>query len=338
MKKVILLSLIMAVAFSSALFAGGRQQAGPERHAFVFKNTGNPFGDRMMDGFRQSIEAQGYEAILMAPALPTAEAQIQIIDQLIAQRVTSITVAANDFDALQPALIRARNQGITVVSTDSAVNPASRITHVNQADTWMIGQTLVEAVYDLTGGSGDFAILSATSTASNQNAWIAVMQEVLQQSRFQNLNLVSIVFGDDLPDRSTIEAQGLLTSFPNLRVIVAPTTVGIAAASRVVTDQGLIGQVIVTGLGLPSQMAAYIDNGAAPYMYLWNPIEMGYLAGYTAVALSRGNITGNAGETFTAGRLGQFSVTQAPDGGTEILMGAPYRFDVTNINEWMDVF
>ena len=337
MKKSISLFAVALIAVPVLFLASCKQDAQP-RHAFLFKNTGNPYGERQMDGFKEAVESYGYEAILRAPALPTSEGQIQIIEQLIAQRVSSICIAGNDFDALQPVLARAMSQGIKVFSIDSSVNPGSRMTHVNQAGTVQIGRTLVDAAYDLTGGSGEFAILSATSTAPNQNAWIAAMQEILAEPKFANLDLVRIAFGDDLRDKSTSETQALLASFPNLKVIVAPTTVGVAAAARVVAEAGLIGRVKVTGLGLPSEMRAYIENGASPYMFLWNPIDMGYLGGHVAVALARGDISGAAGDSFTAGRLGGFTVTQAADGGTEIILGAPFRFDIDNIQFWAEVY
>jgi len=338
MKKVIALSLIMVLVCATAVFARAAQDSGTARHAFVFKSTGNPFGERLMSGFEAGIREQGFEPILRAPDLPTAEAQIQMIDQLVAQRVASITIAANDYDALQPVLTRAMNAGIKVLTADSSVNPRSRAIHVNQADTRAIGETLVEAAFDLAGGSGEIAILSATSQASNQNAWIAVMQEVLRQPKYANLNMVRIAYGDDLRDKSTSETQGLLASFPNLKVIIAPTTVGIAAAARVVTDQRLIGRVIVTGLGLPSEMAEYIDNGACPYMFLWNPIDLGYLSAYVATGLVSGSINGRAGESFNASRLGRYNIVSASDGGTEVLLGPPFKFDRANINDWKSVY
>jgi rhamnose transport system substrate-binding protein len=340
MKKVIGLSLIIVMVMAAVFTTSckGQKEDAKERHAIVFKSTGNPYGERQMGGFRDGITEQGFEAILWAPDLPTAEAQIVMINQLIDQRVASICIVGNDYDALQPALAQAMNAGIKVYSLDSSVNPRSRAVHVNQADTQKIGETLVEAAFDLAGGSGEIAILSATSQASNQNAWIAVMQDTLKQPKYADLNLVRITYGDDLRDKSTSETQGLLASFPNLKVIIAPTTVGIAAAAKVVSDQGLIGKVNITGLGLPSEMAEYIDNGACPYMFLWNPIDVGYLGAFVATALSGGGITGKNGDTFSAGRLGQYTIIQAPDGGTEVLLGPPFKFEPSNISTWKSVY
>lgn len=341
-QKVCALLAIMTAGVS-ALSAGGTKQnsnavGGSTVSAIVFKSTGNPYGERIMAGFKAGIEEQGGTVIQRAPDLPTAEAQIQIIDQLIAQRVGAICISGNDFDALQPVLTKAKNAGIKVVSLDSAVNPASRMIHVNQADAAKIGQTLIEAAADLSGGSGEIAILSATSQASNQNLWIDYMKKELAKPQYAGLNLVKIAYGDDLRDKSVSETEGLLLSYPNLKVIIAPTTVGIAAAGKVITDKGLIGQVAITGLGLPSEMADSIASGACPYMYLWNPIDVGYLSAYTAAALTGGKITGKAGDTFSAGRLGSYTVTAASDGGTEVLLGPPFKFDKSNINDWKSVY
>ena len=315
-----------------------QQKQNDERHGGVFRSMGNPYVEKEMSGWETGIVEQGGTAIGRAPDLPTVEAQIQLLDQLISQKVKSIAIAANDFDAFQPVLAKAMKEGIKVYSLDAAVNPASRMTHVNQADTQKIGETLVEAAFDMAGGSGDIAILSATSQASNQNAWIAVMQETLKQPKYANLNLVKIAYGDDLRDKSTSETEALLLSYPNIKVIIAPTTVGIAAAGKVITDKNLIGKIKVTGLGLPSEMAEYIENGACPYMYLWNPIDVGYLASYVATALASGKITGKAGDNFSAGRLGDYTITTAPDGGTEVLLGPPFRFDKNNIGEWKSIY
>lgn len=341
--KIALIVAILAVVLPVAIFATGTSEnggaaAGPAKYAIVFKNTGNPYGDKQMGGFKTGIEEQGFQAILQAPAQPTAEAQIQIIESLISQKVASICIVGNDFDALQPVLLKAKAAGIKVFSLDSAVNPASRLTHVNQADSAKIGSTLVDAAYDMTGGAGDIAILSATSQASNQNLWIDYMKKDLQDPKYAQLNLVKIAYGDDLRDKSVSETEALLQSYPNLKCIIAPTTVGIAAAGKVLTDKGLGGKVFLTGLGLPSEMATYIESGVCPYMFLWNPIDVGYLGAFTATALVKGTITGAAGEKFHAGRLGDYTITKAADGGTEILLGPPFKFDKTNIEDWKTVY
>lgn len=307
------------------------------RIALIVKSTGNPFMEKMADGFKTAVEEGGNEAILKAPDQPTAEAQIQMIEELIAQKVNAIAISANDPDALQPALQKAMNEGIKVLSLDSAVNAQSRMVHIQQADPERIGRVQVQAAYDMIGGEGQIAVLSATSQATNQNTWIEWMKEELKDPKYEKVELVKVAYGDDLRDKSVSETEGLLKSYPNLKAIIAPTTVGIAAAGKVLTDKDLKDKVYLTGLGLPSEMAEYIESGVCPWMYLWNPIDLGYLAGCAANALVKGDITGGAGEKFTAGKLGDKEIIQVGD-GTEIMLGDPFKFDKDNIEEWKNVY
>lgn len=348
MKKV--LSIIVATVMLMTLIAAcsnnsgegssngeGEGAGGKQKYAIIFKNTGNPYGEKEMDGYKKAIEELGYEAILKAPDQPTAEAQITMIDELISQKVNSIAIVGNDPDALQPALEKAMKAGIKVLSLDSAVNAKSRLVHVNQADPERIGRTLIQGVVEMIGGSGEIAILSATSQATNQNTWIEWMKKELEDPKYADVKLVKVAYGDDLRDKSVSETEALLKSYPNLKGIIAPTTVGIAAAGKVLTDKGLKGKVQLTGLGLPSEMAEYIETGICQWMYLWNPIDVGYLAGYAADGLVIGKITGKVGEKVSAGTLGEKEIVQDGD-GTQIMLGDPFKFDASNIAEWKTVY
>lgn len=349
MKK--LLATMASIVIATSMFAGCGQSAAPsapnagnnaastgkKKYAIIVKNTGNPYNEKEAEGFKNAITEIGGEAIVKAPDQPTAEAQIQMIEELISQKVDSIAIAGNDPDALQPALKKAMDAGIKVLSLDSAVNAQSRMVHVNQADPQKIGANEIEAISQMIGGKGDIAILSATSQATNQNTWIEVMKKTLQDPKYKDIKLVKVAYGDDLRDKSVSETEALLQSYPNLKGIIAPTTVGIAAAGKVLTDKGLKGKVQLTGLGLPSEMADYIESGVCQWMYLWNPIDIGYLAGYTSDALVKGTITGKEGDKFKAGKLGDKQVIKAGD-GTEIMLGDPFKFDSSNIGEWKKVY
>lgn len=316
---------------------GNSEDSGTNKYAFVFKNTGNPYGEKMMDGFKAAIEELGGEVILRSPDQPTAEGQIQIIEQLITQKVAAIAIAGNDQDALEPVLKKAMDQGIKVLSVDSAVNTDSRQIHVNQANPERIGRIQIEAVSEIIGGEGQIAILSATSQATNQNLWIEWMKKELEKPEYSKIELVKVAYGDDLRDKSVSETEALLKSYPDLKGIIAPTTVGIAAAGKVLTDKGLAGKVALTGLGLPSEMASYIESGVSPWMYLWNPIDVGEVAGYTAHGLVEGTINGDVGDKVEAGEMGSLEVVEDGD-GTQIMLGDPFKFDKENIAEWKDVY
>lgn len=319
----------------------GSVDASGKTYAIVTKAAGNPYNEKEAAGFKEVIESLGGTCIVKHPESATAEAQITMVNELVSQGVDSISIAGNDVDALQPALSAAMDAGIKVTALDSTVNADSRMTFVNQAGTDIIGQTLMEAVMEITGGEGQWAILSATSQAANQNAWINAMKSVMEDEKYKGLELVEVAYGDDEYQKSVDQTQALLQNYPDLKVICAPTTVGIMAAAKVIQDQGVAGTVKLTGLGLPSEMADYIgdeDSNSCPYMYLWNPIDVGRLSAYVSVGLVEGFITGTAGDTFTAGEMGNYEVVSAADGGTEVIVGPPFKFDSSNIEEWKSVY
>jgi len=306
-------------------------------YALVAKDVNNPYMKKMYEGFEAACKEIGAEPLYKGPDQATPEKQIEIINQLVAQKVSVIAIAANDADALQPALKNAMDKGIKVLSLDSAVNKDSRMVHIQQADPEKIGRGLIQAAYEMVKGKGGIAILSATAQATNQNLWIKWMKKELEDNaaKYKETPLIKVAYGDDDPTKSTNETTALLSD-SRVNVIIAPTTVGMLAGGKVLQDKK--SKVLITGLGLPSEMAPFIESGACPWMYLWNPIDIGYLAAYGGDALVKGTITGKTGDKFAASRLGEKSVTVAADGGTEIMLGDPFKFDKENIAQWKSVY
>lgn len=305
----------------------------PLTFVLVPKNLGNPYFDTANNGAQEAAGELGVTVLYQGPASADATQQIQLINSLIAQKVSGLAISADDSDALVPTGQAAIAAGIPVVSWDSAIGKAGRVLHINQAVLHDIGAIEIKMALDLTGpDGGNIAILSATSTAPNQNAWIEVMKTELQKPEYSKLKLVDVVYGDDDDTKSYNEALGLFTKYPDLKVIIAPTTVGIAASARAVTDKGLIGKVFVTGLGTPNQMREYVKNGAAPEFALWNPGDLGYLSVYVLNALATGEIKGVAGDKFKAGRLGEYTIQDDPDLGLNVLLGLPFIWNKDNID------
>jgi rhamnose transport system substrate-binding protein len=298
--------------------------------AYLPKQLNNPYTDIEVGGGETAVGELSGEYKLVGPNDASASSQVSYINTLIQQQQDVIAIAANDPNAVCPSLNQARDAGIKVVSFDSDAAPECRDAFVNQASTEGIGQSLVEMTSRLIGGQGEIAILSATPNATNQNAWIAVMEQELQKPEYAGIQLVATVYGNDDDQKSFQEAQGLLQTHPNLKAIVSPTTVGIAATARYVSSSSYKGNVVVTGLGTPNQMREFVKDGTVQEFALWNPADIGYLAAYTGAALASGQITGAEGETFTAGKLGEYTI--GVDG--EIVLGPPTVFTAENIDQF----
>ena len=298
--------------------------------AFLPKQLNNPYTDIEVGGAKAAVEEMKGTYKLVGPNDASASSQVSYINTLIQQQQDVIGIAANDPNAVCPSLNQARAAGIKIVAFDSDAAKECRDVFINQATTQGIGEQLVKMASTLAGGNGEIAILSATPNATNQNAWIAVMNTELKKPENAGLELVDTVYGNDDDQKSFQEAQGLLQKHPNLKVIVSPTTVGIAAASRYVSSSSYKGKVAITGLGTPNQMREYVKDGTVNQFALWNPADIGYLAGYAGAALASGQITGKQGETFKAGKLGDYTI--GVDG--EIVLGPPTVFTAQNIDQF----
>ncbi|MDB5588232.1 MAG: transporter substrate-binding protein [Devosia sp.] len=324
--KTLAITTALAALFATPSFAA-------TRIALVVKSLGNGFFDAANKGAQEAAKELGdVEVIYTGPTAATAEAQIEVINSLIAQQVDAIAISANDPDALVPVLKKAMERGIKVISFDSGVAPEGRQVHLNPSETNLIGETIIKLAADYLPDGGDVAILSASSTATNQNAWIEAAKKALP-TEFPKINLVATVYGDDDSVKSTDEAKGLIASYPNLKAIIAPTTVGVVAAAQVVTDMGLIGKVNVTGLALPSEFKQFIDNGASQAVALWNPIDLGYSAVMIADDLVKGG-EAKPGATLAIGRMGSITL----DDTNSAAMAPPFTFDKSNIEEFSKIY
>jgi len=333
--KIVKLLAAAASALALVVAAGPGVAADKVKIAMVVKSLGNGFFDAAHEGGNAAAKELGdVELIYTGPTAPTAEAQIEVINSLIGQKVDALVISANDKDALVPIAKRAMQRGIKVISFDSGIAPAGRQMQLNPSNNALIGTKLVQMAADAAGGAGEIAILSATAQATNQNIWIGEMKKVLAQPEYAKLKLVNVVYGDDQSDKSYREALGLLRSNPNLKVIVAPTTVGIVASAKAVADEKLIGKVYVTGLGLPSEMAGHVKSGAVKSFAIWNPIDLGYTATELAYAFVKGKATGKEGEQIPAGRMGKITI----EAGGEAAMAPPFTYDKSNIDQFAKVF
>ncbi|MGW7337166.1 rhamnose ABC transporter substrate-binding protein [Streptomyces sp. NPDC054808] len=259
-----------------------------------------------------------------------ASGQVSHIDDLTEQKVDAIAVSALDPDALCDALKQAMDEGIKVVTYDSDTKPECRYAFVSPASAEDIAVRQLELLGEQTGYKGDIAILSAARTATNQNAWISSIKKELEDPRYKDMRLVDVVYGDDEAEKSYRKAEELLREHGNLKGIISPTTNGIKAAAKYLSQSSHKGEVKLTGLGAPNDMRPYIEDGTVEAFLLWDPAKLGELAGHAAVALASGQITGREGQMFLAGDMGWFKL----GANGVITLGDPTVFDAGNIDDY----
>ncbi|MBG6184846.1 rhamnose transport system substrate-binding protein [Arthrobacter sp. CAN_A214] len=337
---------IVAFTASTALFlggcgGGGGSEAGAEGGSgaegeqtitFIPKQLNNPYTDVVLGGGETGASEAGFSASeVVGPLDASASSQVSFINAETQAGTNVIVIAANDPDAVGPALQEARDAGAKIVAFDSDTNPDFRDLFVSQVNAKDVGLIQLELISEQIGGAGDIAILSATANATNQNEWIKFMEEELASNPdYADINLVAKVYGDDDDTKSFQEAQGLLQAYPDLKGIISPTTVGIAATARYLSTSEYKGEVALTGLGLPNEMRPFVEDETVSEFALWDPAQLGYVAAFAGKALADGDITGEVGDTFEAGEMGERTVEE----GGLVIVGPPTIFNADNIDEY----
>ncbi len=326
-------SLILG-AVASMMLAATAMAQDPVKIVYIGKNTGNPYFDSITGGFEDACASLGCEFEFVAPATAEATSQIPFIEAQIQRGVNVIGIAPNSPDALNQVLDTARAAGILVltVNGDLTGNEGHRDATILPTDFSKVGADQVEMVGSLIGYEGEIAILSATTEAPDQNKWIVGMNETLaSDAKYAKMTLVATVYGDDQPEKSTTEMEALLSNFPNLKGVIAPTTVGIAAAAQVVQSRGIASTVHVTGLGLPSEMRDFVKDGTVTAFQLWSPYNEGWLAVHFALGVLDGSIKNEVGATFEVPNLGTKTID--PNNSINTQAGLT-TFDAANIDNF----
>jgi rhamnose transport system substrate-binding protein len=275
---------------------------------------------------------------------PTAEnsvaGQIEFVTNAPTGGYDVVMLSNNSGDQIVPAVEAANAAGTRVVTWDSPIpSGAGEAFFVAQVDFTETGKVMADMALNILGeDGGKFAILSASPDAANQNAWIAAMEDVLASDpQYAGLELLEIVYGDDQSEKSYEQTQALISKYPDMELVMAPTSVGIVSAAKALQDEGLCDEIKVSGLGVPSEMLEFTQNGCAPEFALWSFVDLGYLTYYASYLLATGQIQGVEGETFVAGRMGEYTITKDPTrpdiDARRILMGPFSVYNIDNIEE-----
>ncbi|MEQ1949839.1 substrate-binding domain-containing protein [Mesorhizobium yinganensis] len=261
--------------------------------------------------------------------------QIEITTNATTQGVAAIMISNNSGDQIVPAAKAAHDKGIKVVTWDSPIPSAEgEDVFVAQVDFSETGKVMADMALSILGADGGkFAILSASPDAANQNAWIKAMMEALKDPKYAKLEYLATVYGNDQSEESYDQTNALIDKYPDMKLVMAPTSVGIVAAAKALQDEGLCDKIKVSGLGVPSEMLAYTKNGCAPEFALWSFVDLGYLTYQTAYQLATGTLKAEDGAKFTAGRMGEYTITKDPtrDAGLRVLMGPFSVYNKDNV-------
>lgn len=329
-----------SVSASTQSSGGNSAASGAVRVVFIPKSVGIAYYERQYPEFERACKELGAEFLTVGPQGTDATSQIPYIKDQVQQGARVILIAPNSVDALNPELDAARARGVKIISFNQEMpkNESHRDACVLPCDFDKVGPSQIELLGSLMNYEGKFAILSATTDATDQNYWLIGMRETLKQPKYAKMQLVQTVYGDDKSDKARSEAGGLLTRYPDLKAILAPTSVGLEQTAKAVQERGVFpggpnaknGGVIVTGLGNPKLMRGYINDGIVQKFGLWDPPREAYVAGHLSVGLANGSVKLGEGNAFSVPNLGEFKFLK----NNVVITGDMLVFDKDNIAKY----
>ena len=307
-----------------------------DKYAIVTQKSGDPYYDLIAQAFKSVCMEADKECIICAPEKGLSSEQVSIVKDLIEQKVSAIAISPIDPKAIRSTLKKAMSAGIHVCSYDTMARPSGRELHIGGSEIANVAATLLDAVLDLSGGSGEWAVLSTRSTAYNQNQWIKSMKSLCEEDeKYKTLAFAQTAYCEEDYQKAYDQTVSILSMSPDVKVIVGLSTTAIKGAVQAVTDQE--SKVLVTGIGLPSALEQYIGNDlACPYMFMWSPYTLGKVTAYTTIGLATGKITGEIDEQFRIGGEEVYQVTEAPDEATEVIVDYPRHYNSGNIADLAD--
>ncbi len=294
--------------------------------AMMPKAKGDPYFASCRKGAEEAARELNIDLLWDGPTDLDPAKQNEVIEAWITKGVDVIAVSVENQAGISTVLRKAREKGIKVITWDADSEKDARDFLINQATPQGIGYTLSDEAARMMNGKGEFAIVTASLSAANQNEWIKNIRARLAE-KYPDLKLVTIQPSEGDRDRAFSETQTILKVYPNVKVIMAIAAPAVPGAAEAVKQSGRT-DVKVTGLSLPNMNKPYVKAGVVESVVLWNTVDLGYLTVQAAYALGSGTLK-RGDNALKAGRLGTVQVVD-----DEVRLGAPFIFNKDNIDSF----
>jgi rhamnose transport system permease protein len=294
--------------------------------AMMPKAKGDPYFVSCRQGAEEAAKELGVDLIWDGPTDLDPAKQNEVVEAWITKGVDVIAVSVENQAGISTVLRKAREKGIKVLTWDADAERNARDFLINQATPQGIGYTLTDEAARILGNKGEFAVITASLSAANQNEWIKFIRARLAE-KYPDLKLVTVQPSEGDRDRAFSETQTVLKVYPNVKLIMAIAAPAVPGAAEAVKQSGRT-DVKVTGLSLPNMNKPYVKDGVVESVVLWNTTDLGYLTVYAAKALITGQLKQGVHE-LVAGRLGKIDVVD-----DEVRLGSPFIFNKQNIDRF----
>jgi len=299
-------------------------------YVVVVKGTGIGWFDRMEVGVNEWAAETGLDAREEGPAEATNEGQVSIIQDLIAQKPTAISVVPNDLAGLESVLGQARDAGIIVVSHE-AVGMKNVDIDIEGFENAAYGAQIMENLGECTGGTGQYVQFVGRLTNGSHSEWVAGAY-AKQQADFPDMVRVEDpIESEENEEVAYNKAREILAKYPDIRAFQGSAGTDVVGIARAVEEAGKSDSVCVMGTSIPSVGGSYLATGAIDKIFFWDPA----LAGKAQLAIAKILADGGTIEEGTdLGIPGYESLVKLPGADNAFAGNAGVAVDLSNVDQY----
>ncbi len=249
-----------------------------KRIVFIFKSAGQ-YSEACRKGAEKAntdLTAKGFKVEYFAPEKAENGRQVELINQMAAQKVDAIVISPNDANAIVPALKKATEAGVKIYTWDSDSPTSARRFYVAAADDIKIGTDIADSLAKDLGSKGKVVIMSGGRAAANLNLHVKGVEEGLK--KYPGITLVKpYLYNEEDQNKAVDLAKSAFQKDPDIVGFAGVNSQAPPGIGEAVTQLNKTGKVKVWGLALPSATKQYLKSGAINGVKLWDPAKLTYV-------------------------------------------------------------
>ncbi|MFN0085168.1 MAG: substrate-binding domain-containing protein [Blastocatellia bacterium] len=277
------LALLAAALFTACNKGGGESKSGKKTIAVIPKGVSHSFWLSVKAGADAAAAEMGVNIIWKGPASETdITGQVNIVEDMINQRVDGIVLAPSQGDSLVPVVDRAQRSGIPVTIFDSGISTENYLSYVS-TDNRQGGVVAARRMGEKLGGKGKVAILGVKKGSVSTDEREEGFRDTITRE-FPGIQVVPLIFyGEASANKSLAAAEDVLTSNPDLTGLFASNESSSVGAMRAVRQRNLGGKLTLVGFDATEDLVNNVREGTIDSLVLQDPRKMGYLGVKTIV-------------------------------------------------------
>ena len=253
----------------------------------VVKLLGVGWFDRMETGIKEFATETGVDATMTGADDASPEKQLKIIQDLIPQKPTAITVVPNSPESLEGVLKQAQDAGIKIVTHEASTQKNTDI-DIEAFDNTAYGAHILDGLAECMGGSGQYAAFVGHLTAQSHMEWV---KGALDQAtaKYPGITRVSDPI-EGLEDANVAyqKTKELLAKYPDIKGFEGSAATDVAGIGRAIQEAGLQDKTCVMGTSIPSIVTDYLPDGSVDKIFFWDPALAGKAQDVLALMLANG--------------------------------------------------